>query len=73
MNPKMKVKHPKHNYLTQGIPETNECTNCGRRNRNSVKFCKCGFANEDYEGRSWNNRPTPSTSARPPTDESLEL
>ena len=45
----------KRNYFSQGISEKNECTNCGRRNGNSVKFCKCGFPNEDYEFKSFNN------------------
>ena len=36
---------PKMGYYT----EKDECFACGRWNKPSVRFCKCGIANPDHE------------------------
>ena len=47
------IKGMKTDYSNTG---KSECSFCWRWNKVSVRWCKCGQENPDYEMRSWNTR-----------------
>ena len=60
-----KIKNPISLYS-----EKNECENCGRWNKVSVRFCKCGQKNEDHELYGRGSEDKPIRASQTPVSES---